>query len=57
MSSLAFESARSSSIAVSLGLWAIKGSEDFVGFGADAEVGVGFAEDDGVVVVDDEDGG
>ncbi len=57
LSSVAFESARSSSIAVGLGLWAIKGGEDFGGFGADAEVGVGLAEEDGVVLCDDEDAG
>ena len=31
--------------------------EDFGGFGADPEVGVGFAEGDDVVLIDDEDGG
>jgi len=32
----------------------IKSGEDFGGFGADAEVGVGLAEEDGAVLRDDD---
>ena len=34
-----------------------QGGEDFGGLGADAGVGVGFGEEDGIVLADDEDGG
>ena len=38
-------------------LEAVDESEDFDGFGANAEVGMGFAEEDGAALIYDEDGG